>query len=40
MPAMNISSTEIRRRIGAGESIAGLVPAEVAEYIGSKRLYR
>ena len=35
----DISSTEIRRRLGAGESIAGLVPDFVATYIAHHRLY-
>ena len=33
------SSTEARRRLAAGESTAGLVPAEVSEYAISARLY-
>jgi nicotinate-nucleotide adenylyltransferase len=39
LPMMEISSTEIRRRVAAGESIAGLVPDAVAGYIGQHRLY-
>ena len=35
----DISSTEIRRRLGAGESIAGLVPDFVATYTAHHRLY-
>jgi nicotinate-nucleotide adenylyltransferase len=35
----DISSTEIRRRIGAGESIDGLVPRPVATHIERHRLY-
>lgn len=35
----DVSSTDIRRRIGAGESLAGLVPDSVAAYISSHRLY-
>jgi nicotinate-nucleotide adenylyltransferase len=35
----DISSTEIRRRLGAGESIAGLVPDFVATYLAHHRLY-
>ena len=40
LPMMDISSTEIRRRVAAGEGIADLVPAEVARYIDQHRLYR
>jgi nicotinate-nucleotide adenylyltransferase len=40
MPAMEVSSSEIRRRIAAGESIDGLVPPAVAAYITEKNLYR
>ena len=40
LPMMDVSSTEIRRRIAAGESIASLVPAAVAGYIERHRLYR
>jgi nicotinate-nucleotide adenylyltransferase len=36
---MNVSSTEIRRRVAAGESIADLVPGAVARYIEAHRLY-
>lgn len=39
MPALAISSSEIRRRVAAGESIADLVPAEVADYILRFALY-
>ena len=39
LPMMDISSTEVRRRVAAGESIAGLVPATVARYIADRRLY-
>lgn len=35
----NVSSTEIRRRVGAGESIEGLVPSVVADHIRRHRLY-
>jgi nicotinate-nucleotide adenylyltransferase len=37
---MDISSTEIRRRVAVGESIAGLVPGKVEAYIFSHGLYR
>ncbi len=35
----DVSSTEIRRRVGAGESIKGLVPSSVAGHIHRHRLY-
>jgi nicotinate-nucleotide adenylyltransferase len=35
----DVSSTEIRRRAAAGESLDGLVPDEVARYIRQHRLY-
>ncbi len=35
----DVSSTDIRRRIGAGESPSGLIPDTVAEYIRAHRLY-
>ena len=34
-----VSSTEIRRRLEAGGSVAGLVPSAVATYIDQHRLY-
>ncbi len=40
LPMMNVSSTEVRRRVAAGESIADLVPAAVASYIERRQLYR
>jgi nicotinate-nucleotide adenylyltransferase len=40
LPMMDISSTEVRRRVAAGESIAGLVPEAVARYIERRQLYR
>jgi len=36
---MEVSSSEIRRRLAAGESVQGLAPA-VAEYIAERGLYR
>jgi nicotinate-nucleotide adenylyltransferase len=39
MPAMDISSSEVRRRVGAGESIESLVPNSVAEFIAQHGLY-
>jgi len=35
----NVSSTDIRRRIRAGERLSGLVPDVVADYIQGHRLY-
>ena len=35
----DVSSTTIRRRVRAGESISELVPASVASYISTHRLY-
>ena len=40
MPAIDASSSEIRRRVAAGESIDGLVPAAIARYIDEHGLYR
>ncbi len=39
MPPVPISATEIRRRVGQGQSIAGMVPPAVAKYIARHRLY-
>ena len=39
MPASPVSSTEIRRRVSRGESIAGLVPEKVAEAVARLGLY-
>jgi len=39
LPMMDVSSTEVRRRVAAGEPIADLVPDTVARYIGQHRLY-
>jgi nicotinamide-nucleotide adenylyltransferase len=36
----HLSSTEVRRRVAASESIDGMVPLEVAIYIREHRLYR
>jgi nicotinate-nucleotide adenylyltransferase len=40
LPALDISSTEIRRRVRNGRSIHGLVPGPVEEYISNKNLYQ
>jgi nicotinate-nucleotide adenylyltransferase len=40
MPPIEISSSEIRRRIAQGEGIEGLVPTAVAAYIAQHALYR
>jgi nicotinate-nucleotide adenylyltransferase len=40
MPAVDASSTEIRRRAAAGASIAEFVPAPIAAYIAAHGLYR
>jgi nicotinate-nucleotide adenylyltransferase len=37
---IDISSTEVRRRVQEGRSIRGFVPDAVAEYIAAERLYR
>lgn len=39
IPGVDISSTDIRRRIREGRSISYLVPQEVESYIHNKRLY-
>jgi nicotinate-nucleotide adenylyltransferase len=36
----DISATELRRRLAAGDSCAGLLPPAVAAYIERKKLYR
>ena len=40
LPMMNVSSTDIRARIAAGQSIADLVPPPVARYIARHHLYQ
>lgn len=39
-PAIEVSSSDIRRKISCGEDITGLVPAAVADYIREKGLYK
>jgi nicotinate-nucleotide adenylyltransferase len=39
VPAMDISSSEIRRRLLAGEDTTGLLDPAVAQYIASHKLY-
>ena len=38
-PEVDVSSSEIRRRVGAGQSITSLVTPDVAQYIAERRLY-
>ena len=38
-PAIELSSSLVREAVAAGESIDGMVPATVADYIREKRLY-
>ena len=40
MPAMAISSSEIRERVEGGRNIGGLVPDRVEEFISDHGLYR
>ncbi|KPK00147.1 MAG: hypothetical protein AMS20_15345 [Gemmatimonas sp. SG8_28] len=40
VPAVDVSATEVRRRVACGEPIADLVPPAVAAYIASHGLYR
>ena len=39
LPEMELSSSEIRRRVSEGESIHGLVPEGVENYIYARGLY-
>ncbi len=40
VPAVEVSGTEIRRRVRCGESLRGLAPPAVAQYIAAHGLYR
>jgi nicotinate-nucleotide adenylyltransferase len=40
LPMLDISSTEVRQRVAAGQPIDALVPPRVARYIESHALYR
>ena len=40
LPMLDISSTDIRRRVAAGQDISQLVPPRVARYIETHRLYQ
>ncbi len=39
IPPVDVSSTEVRRRVRSGESLEGLVAPEVAQYIADRGLY-
>ncbi|MBM3957070.1 MAG: nicotinate-nucleotide adenylyltransferase [Gemmatimonadetes bacterium] len=39
-PVVDVSATEIRRRVGSGESIEGMVPPAVERFIRERGLYR
>ena len=39
LPMLDVASTEVRRRVAAGEAIDDLVPAAVARYIARHSLY-
>ena len=40
IPGIDVSATEVRRRVARGEAIADLVPTPVAQYIAEHGLYR
>ncbi len=40
LPAMAVSATDIRQRVGTSQGIAHLVPGDVARYIDQHHLYR
>jgi nicotinate-nucleotide adenylyltransferase len=39
-PGLDISSTDVRRRVREGRSVRYLVPDAVADYIAKRGLYR
>jgi nicotinate-nucleotide adenylyltransferase len=39
MPRLDVSSTEVRRRIAAGESVTGLIPAAAERVLRARGLY-
>lgn len=39
-PSLDVSASEIRRRVAAGQAIRYLVPVAVEEHIAARRLYR
>jgi nicotinate-nucleotide adenylyltransferase len=39
LPMPEVSSTEVRRRLGAGEDVGALVPSEVVRYLRAHGLY-
>jgi nicotinate-nucleotide adenylyltransferase len=40
MPLVDVSSTEIRRRVAANEPIDGMLPSAVEQFIAERRIYR
>jgi nicotinate-nucleotide adenylyltransferase len=40
LPLMDVSATDVRARVAAGQDISALVPPEVARYIETHQLYR
>lgn len=40
MAPLDISSTEIRRRVARGDDVSGMLPPPVLDYISTHRLYR
>lgn len=40
IPALSVSSTDIRAKVKAGESLDGLVPEAVSQYIKDQNLYQ